>query len=140
MLKNPSAGPGWLYLKVAWWTSLYHACSPILSQAGCWEDVTFRMVTHRNRLPEELVDAPCLSVLKRHLDNAPNNTLQHLFSPEVVMQLDLMITVWPFQLNYEILFCFVVLLSLCSSSGTSFEASNPWVQSLSLATHGTEVA
>lgn len=32
---------------------------------------TERVVKHWNRLPEEVVDAPCLSVLKRLLDNAP---------------------------------------------------------------------
>jgi len=36
---------------------------------------TQRMVKPRNRLPGEVVDAPNLSVLKRHLDNALNNTL-----------------------------------------------------------------
>lgn len=36
-----------------------------------------------------LVDAPCLSVFKRHLSNAlSNNLLYFLVSPEVVMQLD----------------------------------------------------
>jgi len=34
-----------------------------------------RVVKHWNRLPRELVDAPCLSVFKRHLDNGLNNML-----------------------------------------------------------------
>ena len=33
-------------------------------------------------------DAPSLSVFKRHLDNALNNMLQLLVSPEMVRQLD----------------------------------------------------
>ena len=36
---------------------------------------TERVVKHWNRLPREVVDAPCLSVFKRHLDNALNNIL-----------------------------------------------------------------
>ncbi|KAK4810867.1 hypothetical protein QYF61_008839 [Mycteria americana] len=36
---------------------------------------TKRVVKHWNRLPREVVDAPCLSVFKRHLDNALNNML-----------------------------------------------------------------
>ena len=32
-----------------------------------------RVIKHWNRLPREVVDAPCLSVFKRHLDNALNN-------------------------------------------------------------------
>ena len=34
-----------------------------------------RVVKHWNRLPREVVDAPSLSVAKRHLDSALNNTL-----------------------------------------------------------------
>lgn len=34
-----------------------------------------RVVKHWNRLPREVVDAPSLSVFKRHLDNALNNRL-----------------------------------------------------------------
>ena len=33
-----------------------------------------RVVKHRNRLPRELLDAPSLSLLKRSLESAPNNT------------------------------------------------------------------
>ncbi|KAK4810921.1 hypothetical protein QYF61_013329 [Mycteria americana] len=36
---------------------------------------TKRVVKHWNRLPREVVDAPCLSVFKRHLDNALNTML-----------------------------------------------------------------
>ena len=36
---------------------------------------TERVVKHWNRLPREVVDAPSLSVFKRHLDNALNNIL-----------------------------------------------------------------
>jgi len=36
---------------------------------------TERMVKHCNRLPREVIDAPGLSVFKRHLDNALNNML-----------------------------------------------------------------
>ncbi|KFW93302.1 hypothetical protein N336_01802, partial [Phalacrocorax carbo] len=34
-----------------------------------------RVVKHWNRLPEEVVKGPSLSVFKRHLDNALNNML-----------------------------------------------------------------
>ena len=36
---------------------------------------TERVVKHWNRLPKEVVDAPGLSVFKRHLDNALNTML-----------------------------------------------------------------
>lgn len=36
---------------------------------------TMRVVKYCNRLLSEVVDAPCLSVSKRHLDNALNNML-----------------------------------------------------------------
>ncbi|KAK4828907.1 hypothetical protein QYF61_001465 [Mycteria americana] len=36
---------------------------------------TKRVVKHCNRLPREVVDDPCLSVFKRHLDSALNNML-----------------------------------------------------------------
>lgn len=34
---------------------------------------TERVINHWDRLPTEVVDAPSLSLLKRHLDNALNN-------------------------------------------------------------------
>ena len=34
-----------------------------------------RVVKHWNRLPRDVVDAPSLSVFKRHLDNALNSML-----------------------------------------------------------------
>ena len=37
---------------------------------------TERVVKHWNRLPREEVDAPSLSVFKRHLDNALNTMLE----------------------------------------------------------------
>ncbi|KFQ15073.1 hypothetical protein N330_00954, partial [Leptosomus discolor] len=37
--------------------------------------LTKRMVKHWNKPPREVVDAPSLSVFKRHLDNALNNML-----------------------------------------------------------------
>jgi len=45
---------------------------------------TKRVVKHRNRLPGEVIDAPCLSVFKRHFDNALNNVLYLLVCTEVV--------------------------------------------------------
>jgi len=36
---------------------------------------TERVVKPWNRLPREVFDAPCLSMFKRHLDNALNNML-----------------------------------------------------------------
>ena len=47
-----------------------------------------RVVKPWNRLPREVVDAPSLAVFQRHLDNALNNMLELLVSPEVVRQLD----------------------------------------------------
>ena len=49
---------------------------------------TERVVKHWNGLPREAVDAPSLSVFKRHLDNALNNMLSLLVSPEGFRQLD----------------------------------------------------
>jgi len=43
-----------------------------------------RGLKHWNRLAIEVVDAPALSVFQRHLDNALNNMLELLVSPEEV--------------------------------------------------------
>jgi len=53
---------------------------------------TKRMVKHWNRLPREVINAPSLSMLKRHLDNALNNLWSALF--------------------YSILFCSVLFCSV----------------------------
>lgn len=44
-------------------------------------------------------------MFKRHLDNVFNNTLQLLVSSEVVRQLDAMVFVGPFPLNFSVLLC-----------------------------------
>ena len=49
---------------------------------------TERVVKRWTGLPGEVVDAPSLAVFKRHLDNALNNMLELLVSPEVARQLD----------------------------------------------------
>lgn len=56
------------------------------------------MVKHWNTLPSKVVDAPCLPVLKRHLDNALNNTLSIFDCPEAGRQLYLIFFVGSFQL------------------------------------------
>lgn len=43
---------------------------------------TMRLVKEWNRLPREVADVPCLSVLKRHLNNALNNMPKLLDGPE----------------------------------------------------------
>lgn len=58
------------------------------------ENISFpRIVKHWNTLPREVVDGPNLTVFKTHLENMLNNTLQLLFIPEVVRQLDQMTVV-----------------------------------------------
>lgn len=68
----------------------------------------------------ETDDTPCLSVFKRHLDNALNNVFYLLVSSEVVRQLDLMIFVGPFQVNYSTLLCSTLLYSTQTSLGLDF--------------------
>lgn len=50
---------------------------------------------HWNGLPSEVANAPSLSVFKGHLDNALNNILELLVSPELVRQLNWMNAVVP---------------------------------------------
>lgn len=87
-------------------------CSPMAVQkwhrAASGEGETGRnslspVVKHRNGFPGEVVDAPCVSLFKRHLHNALINMLELLVSPKVVRQLDLMVFVGIFQLNGSIL-------------------------------------
>ena len=61
---------------------------------------TIMMVRHWNRLPREVIDAQCMSVFKRQLDNALNILLP-LTSPEMVRWLGQMIFECLFQLNYS---------------------------------------
>lgn len=61
---------------------------------------TMKVVKYWNKLPREVVDIPCLSLFKGHLDNALINIL--LVIPEMVRQLDSMASVGPFQLNCSI--------------------------------------
>ena len=64
---------------------------------------TMRMIKSWNRLPREVVDAPCLSVLKRHLYNALSNEIYLLVSTEMVRNWDWVVFEGPFQLFYSIL-------------------------------------
>jgi len=75
---------------------------------------TKRVVKHWNRPPGEVVDAPSLLLFKRYLDNALNNMLQHLASPEVVRHLDLKVVEGLFKLNYfySILFYSILFYSI----------------------------
>lgn len=75
------------------------------------KNFTARVVKHSNRLFREVVDAPCLSVCKIHLDSALNSLLYLLFRPGVVSKLDLMIFVGLFQMNCSVPFCSVPLYS-----------------------------
>lgn len=53
----------------------------------------------QSRHPSEVANAPSLSVFKGHLDNALNNILEFLVSPELVRQLNWMIAVVPSNRN-----------------------------------------
>lgn len=56
---------------------------------------------HWNRLPSEVTNAPSLSMFKGHLDNALNNILEFLVSPELLRQLNWMIAVVPSNRNSQ---------------------------------------
>lgn len=56
---------------------------------------------HWNRLPSEVANAPSLSVFKGYLDNALNNILELLVSPELVRQLNGMNAVVPSNRNSQ---------------------------------------
>lgn len=49
---------------------------------------TDRVIVHCNRLSTEMANAPNLSVLKMHLDNALKTCLLLLVHPEEILQLD----------------------------------------------------
>lgn len=79
-----------------------------LSKAG-WLDIWMhfsseRMVKHWNRHLREVIDAPRLSVVKRHLNYAPNKVFWFLVSPGLVRQLDQKTIVNPFQMKETSLF------------------------------------
>lgn len=70
---------------------------PVIGHVGnvgmCWERVrlnirkhffTGRLVKPQKRLRRDVVDAPSLSVCKRHLDSALNGMLLILVSPELI--------------------------------------------------------
>lgn len=64
----------------------------VQNQARICSDWTFRKtylpreVKRCNRLPRELFDTPCLSVLKRHLDNALNILTSLMFYLLIILQ------------------------------------------------------
>lgn len=69
-------------------TDRMHGNSSKLPQERFKQDIrkhffTGRVVKSWNRLLKELIDAPSLSLFKRHLDNALNNMLYLLVGPEV---------------------------------------------------------
>lgn len=75
-------------------------------QGRVWQGIRKHFFTvtvdrHWNRLSGEVIDAPHLSMLKSHLYNALFNRL--FVSPKQVRQVDSMIFVGPFKLNYSIL-------------------------------------
>ncbi|KAK4828572.1 hypothetical protein QYF61_027662 [Mycteria americana] len=63
---------------------------------------TKRLVKHWNRLPREMVDAPSLSVFKRHLDNALNNMLHLFVSPELDEEEEATELGWSVQENHSL--------------------------------------
>jgi len=72
---------------IAPWAKSLHG-NYILKEAVSKCIKIFFVFTDQNSVPKEVMDAPNLSVFKRHLDNALNNLLQLLVSPELVSQLD----------------------------------------------------
>lgn len=60
---------------------------------------TMGVVKYWNTFPSEVVDAPCLSVIQRHLDNVLNNTHYLFFRSELVRQQNLMVFVDLFTLE-----------------------------------------
>lgn len=75
-----------------------------------------KVVRHWNRLPRQMVDALCLSVIKRHLDNVLSDTSELLIGPVVVRLLDLMMFEGSFQRNCSVLFYTVLFSSIENSS------------------------
>lgn len=71
---------------------------------------TERMVKHWNRLHREVVIAPRLSVLKRHLDNALKNMLATFGPPRIgqTIGLDHPCRSLPTELFYSVLFCSIL--------------------------------
>ena len=63
-----------------------------------------------------MVDALCLSVIKRHLDNVLSDTSELLIGPVVVRLLDLMMFEGFFQRNCSVLFYTVLFSSIENSS------------------------
>lgn len=81
---------------------------------------TVRIIKCWNRYSKGLVDAPCMSLFQGYLDNI----LHLLVSPEVVIQLDFMISVGPFKLDYYVLIImFISLISVLSISIFNIETA-----------------
>lgn len=71
---------------------------------------TVEVVKNWNRTPSRVVDAACLSVVKKHLNNTLNNTFQHLLTLQEVRQYELVVALELFQLDYSIPFWLIPLL------------------------------
>jgi len=70
---------------------------------GIWKHLFIMgMVKQWNRLPSEVVGAQLSPVLKKHMGDTLNNIFELVVSPAGVRQLDWMILVTPFLLNYSI--------------------------------------
>lgn len=68
-----------------------------------WDLTLGRVVRHWNRLPREVVNAPNPSVLRKHLNNALNDILWLVVSPEMVRNLDYMFISLPTEISYPVL-------------------------------------